>query len=72
MECLSLSEKQLLYRKYRANHFTHEEASEKVKDFNNYLKEISKKLKFQKKTEEKIKQEIQLRFEHEFKRLYSE
>lgn len=58
-------ERQVLYRKYRALGFEHEEAIKKIDYFENKLQEIKLKMK----SEKKSKVDINKRFKAEFEKL---
>lgn len=51
---LTIEEKQLLFRKYKKSGMDYEEANQKVKGINNHLKDLVKKLREQKKSDEQI------------------
>lgn len=62
---MKLEERQLLYRKYKKIGYDHEGAIKKVNKFDNKLKELSKKMKSQNKSEK----DIDKRFKEEFEKL---
>ena len=52
--CLSLSEKQFLFRKYIAEGCLHQEAKQKIFDLNEKIKDMAKKLRKKNKSETEI------------------
>lgn len=62
---MKLEERQVLYKKYRKIGYDHDEARDKVDNFENKLKKLKEKMKSQKKSEK----DIDKKFKEEFEKL---
>jgi len=62
-ETLSRPERQLLVRKYVGEGYDFETAYQKVKNFNDYLKDFVSRLRRQKKPKKEINEKFQREFE---------